>query len=73
MELQTFKHADNLHQHTRNQKFKYQKKIIHYDGIISKMTSNYHFLDHKLNLLFNGMMAVGALTEDEANAFRNDL
>ena len=64
-QVQTFKHSNNLHQHTRNQNL-LSEELQEYSPEAQAM----HFLDHKSKSIFNGMMAVGQ--KEEAHLY-NDL
>ena len=64
-QVQTFKHSNNLHKHTRNQKL-LSEELQEYSPEAQAM----HFLDHKSKSIFNGMMAVGQ--KEEAHLY-NDL
>jgi len=64
-QVQTFKHSNNLHKHTRNQNL-LSEELQEYSPKAQAM----HFLDHKSKSIFNGMMAVGQT--EEAHLY-NDL
>ena len=64
-QVQTFKHSNNLHQHTRNQNLLSEELQE-----LSPKGQARHFLDHKSKSIFNGMMAVGQT--EEAHLY-NDL
>ena len=64
-QVQTFKHSNNLHKHTRNQNL-LSEELQEYSPEAQAM----HFLDHKSKSIFNGMMAVGQ--KEEAHLY-NDL
>ena len=64
-QVQTFKHSNNLHKHTRNQNL-LSEELQEYSPEAQAM----HFLDHKSKSIFNGMMAVGQT--EEAHLY-NDL
>ena len=64
-QVQTFKHSNNLHKHTRNQNL-LSEELQEYSPEAQAM----HFLDHKSKNIFNGMMAVGQ--KEEAHLY-NDL
>ena len=64
-QVQTFKHSNNLHKHTRNQNL-LSEELQEYSPKAQAM----HFLDHKSKSIFNGMMAVGQ--KEEAHLY-NDL
>ncbi len=64
-QVQTFKHSNNLHQHTRNQNLLSEELQE-----LSPEGQARHFLDHKSKSIFNGMMAVGQT--EEAHLY-NDL
>ena len=63
-QVQTFKHSNNLHQHTRNQNL-LSEELQEY----SPRAQARHFLDHKSKSIFNGMMAVGRT--EEAHLYNN--
>ena len=63
-QVQTFKHSNNLHQHTRNQNL-LSEELQEYSPEAQAM----HFLDHKSKSIFNGMMAVGQ--KEEAHLYNN--
>lgn len=64
-QVQTFKHSNNLHEHTRNQNL-LSEELQEYSPEAQAM----HLLDHKSKSIFNGMMAVGQ--KEEAHLY-NDL
>jgi len=64
-QVQTFKHSNNLHKHTRNQNL-LSEELQEYSPEAQAM----HFLDHKSKSIFNGMMAAGQ--KEEAHLY-NDL
>jgi len=64
-QVQTFKHSNNLHKHTRNQNL-LSEELQEYSPEAQAM----HFYDHKSKNIFNGMMAVGQ--KEEAHLY-NDL
>ena len=64
-QVQTFKHSNNLHKHTRNQNL-LSEELQEYSPKAQAM----HFLDHKSKSIFNGMMAAGQ--QEEAHLY-NDL
>ena len=63
-QVQTFKHSNNLHKHTRNQNL-LSEELQEY----SPQAQARHFLDHKSKSIFNGMMAVGQ--KEEAHLYNN--
>jgi len=63
-QVQTFKHSNNLHQHTRNQNLLSEELQE-----LSPEGQARHFLDHKSKSIFNGMMAVGRT--EEAHLYNN--
>jgi len=63
-QVQTFKHSNNLHKHTRNQNL-LSEELQEYSPQAQAM----HFLDHKSKSIFNGMMAVG--NSEEAHLYNN--
>ena len=63
-QVQTFKHSNNLHQHTRNQNL-LSEELQEY----SPRAQARHFLDHKSKSIFNGMMSVGRT--EEAHLYNN--
>ena len=64
-QVQTFKHSNNLHEHTKNQNL-LSEELQEY----SPRAQAKHFLDHKVKSIFNGMVAVG---QAEQAHFYNDL
>lgn len=63
-QVQTFKHSNNLHQHTRNQNL-LSEELQEY----SPRAQARHFLDHKSKSIFNGMMSIGQT--EEAHLYNN--
>lgn len=59
-QVQTFKHSNNLHQHTRNQNLLSEELQE-----LSPEGQAKHFLDHKMKSIFNGMMAAGKKDDAE--------
>jgi len=53
-QVETFNHAHNLHEHTRNQNLKEEELKDYTPGANAE-----HFLDHKVNAIIQGMTAVG--------------
>ena len=59
-----YNHAENLHKHTNNLNLQKEE----YEGR-SPTTKVRHFLDHKLDAIYDGMYAVG--NKEEAGIFKN--
>ena len=64
-QVQTFKHSNNLHEHTKNKNL-LSEELQEY----SPEAQAKHLLDHKVKSIFNGMVAVG---QAEQAHFYNDL
>jgi len=62
-QVESFNHANNLHEHTRNMNLKEEELKDYTPGANAE-----HFLDHKVNAIIQGMTAVG--NEDLASQFK---
>lgn len=62
-QVQSFNHANNLHEHTKNMNLKEEELKDYTPGANAE-----HFLDHKVNAILQGMNAVG--NTQEANIFK---